>query len=160
MKVSFKVTGIEKIKQYIESLPRGIKRSAITAAADYLIGNDSHGLRKYPERVEHGKNNPYKWESEKQRRAYFASNGFGYGIPYKRRGNLKQHWLYDTTDQNWDRVKIQNNSGYAPFVQGDRMQKGHIADKWRHYADIIKTNTAGAIQQAKRAVDIFLKSKK
>lgn len=29
---------------------------------------------------------PIKWDSEKQRRAFFATNGFGKGIPYKRTG--------------------------------------------------------------------------
>lgn len=28
---------------------------------------------------------PIEWTSEKQRRAYFATNGFGKGIPYKRK---------------------------------------------------------------------------
>lgn len=27
---------------------------------------------------------PIQWDSERQKRAYFASNGFGAGIPYKR----------------------------------------------------------------------------
>lgn len=27
---------------------------------------------------------PVQWDSEKQRRAFFATNGFGHGIPYKR----------------------------------------------------------------------------
>jgi hypothetical protein len=29
---------------------------------------------------------PVTWDSEKQRRAFFATNGFGHGIPYKRTG--------------------------------------------------------------------------
>lgn len=32
---------------------------------------------------------PIQWDSEKQRRAFFATNGFGHGIPYNRTGNTK-----------------------------------------------------------------------
>jgi hypothetical protein len=35
---------------------------------------------------------PSQWDSEKQRRAYFASNGFGQGIPYVRKGNYIRGW--------------------------------------------------------------------
>ncbi len=31
---------------------------------------------------------PIQWDSEKQRRAFFATNGFGNGIPYSRTGDL------------------------------------------------------------------------
>ena len=32
---------------------------------------------------------PVQWDSEKQRRAFFATNGFGHGIPYERTGKTK-----------------------------------------------------------------------
>lgn len=34
---------------------------------------------------------PIVWTSEKQRRAYYASDGFGGGIPYKRTGALQRN---------------------------------------------------------------------
>ena len=36
---------------------------------------------------------PIKWDSDKQRRAYFASNGFGHGIPYQRQGHYERGWV-------------------------------------------------------------------
>ncbi len=35
---------------------------------------------------------PIKWDSEKQRRAFFATNGFGAGIPYNRNGKYNSGW--------------------------------------------------------------------
>lgn len=35
---------------------------------------------------------PIQWTSERQRRAYFATDGFGHGIPYRRTGRLVSAW--------------------------------------------------------------------
>ena len=35
---------------------------------------------------------PINWDSEKQRRAYFATNGFGRGIPYQRTQRYQLGW--------------------------------------------------------------------
>ena len=40
---------------------------------------------------------PVQWDSEKQRRAYFASNGFGKGIPYQRTGRTRLSWQEERT---------------------------------------------------------------
>jgi hypothetical protein len=159
MNIKFKVTGIEEVKAYIASLPRGIKMTATKAAAEYMIGDDSHGLKHQPARVQHGADNPYQWTSEKQRRAFFATNGFGGGIPSQRTGALKEGWDYQATNSQWDRVNITNDTPYAQFVQGQNMQRGHLADKWRNIIDVVATNTAGALQAAKRAVADWLKTK-
>ena len=36
---------------------------------------------------------PIQWDSERQRRAYFATNGFGGGIPYRRTGAYERSWV-------------------------------------------------------------------
>jgi hypothetical protein len=35
---------------------------------------------------------PVKWDSARQRKAYFASNGFGHGIPFRRKGHYQKGW--------------------------------------------------------------------
>jgi len=35
---------------------------------------------------------PVQWDSPKQQAAYFASNGFGKGIPYHRTGDYERGW--------------------------------------------------------------------
>src|SRR5690349_11752070 len=35
---------------------------------------------------------PVQWDSERQRRAFFATKGFGKGIPYRRTGRYRLGW--------------------------------------------------------------------
>lgn len=128
--------------------------------AKYIIGDKTHGLKYYPARVKHDENNQYKWQSEKQRKAYFATNGFGAGIPYQRTDNLRNGWNFKESDSNWTMVKIENSSGYAGFVQGNQIQRGHIADKWRKYSEIVKSNLAGAMRHAGAEVRKWIKANK
>lgn len=155
--IKISTRGIEELKAYLATLPRGVKITAMSAAAEYLIGDDSHGLKHYPARVEHGIDNPYVWESEKQRRKYFATNGFGGGIPYQRTGTLKDAWKYTAANSNWTMVKLENATPYAQYVQGDQIQKGHVADRWRHYSNVIASNIRGAIRHAQAAVNEWLR---
>lgn len=159
MNIKFGLRNTEKVKEYLASLPRGIKHAVIVAMSEYIIGDDNHGLKHYPARVEHNANNPYIWQSEKQRRAFFATKGFGRGIPTKRTDELKNGWTVTTQDSNWTMVKIENKSGYAGFVQGEYQQKGHAADKWRKIEQVVSDNLKGAFQKAMQAVNSFLKSK-
>lgn len=46
---------------------------------------------------------PVKWDSEKQRKAYFATDGFGRGIPTQRTGKYQRGW----------KVKALGESGYT-----------------------------------------------
>lgn len=157
MNIKTSVRGLKEVKELMASLPRGIKLQAMEAIATYLIGNEQRGLAKAPERVQHDAGNPYQWQSEKQRRAFFATDGFGGGIPYKRTGNLSAGWVYSSTDSNWTSVKIENIESYSGFVMGDQQQRGHAADKWRKFADVISTNLTGAIRSAQRRVDEWIK---
>lgn len=157
MNIKTSVRGLKEVQELMASLPRGIKLQAMEAIATYLIGNEQRGLAKAPERVQHDAGNPYQWQSEKQRRAFFATDGFGGGIPYKRTGNLSAGWVYSSTDSNWTSVKIENIESYSGFVMGDQQQRGHAADKWRKFADVISTNLTGAIRSAQRRVDEWIK---
>src|SRR3972149_8428153 len=40
---------------------------------------------------------PVRWDSEKQRRAYFATDGFGAGIPYSRTGGYGAGYVDEKT---------------------------------------------------------------
>lgn len=144
----------EQLRDYISELPRHIRGLATRDAAIYLIGNTRRGLQHYPNRVEHGADNPYQWQSEKQRRAYFASNGFGKGIPYNRSYDLRAGWTYIEKGVN---TQIVNDVPYAGFVMGDEGQQvGHRADGWRKIADIIKTNINGMIAEVDKAIQRYI----
>jgi hypothetical protein len=72
-------------------------------------------LRYYPDKVKY----PIQWKSDRQRRAFFASNGFGKGIPYQRSGALGRSWEFriNRTPQG-GQIEIENVAPYARFVVG------------------------------------------
>lgn len=62
---------------------------------------------------------PIQWTSEKQRRAFFATDGFGKGIPTKRRGKLGKSWVM-TSEHIFGGVEllVANKAPYAQYVIG------------------------------------------
>ncbi len=91
-------------------------------------------LRQYPGPAK----KPFKWASERQRRAFFATDGFGHGIPYVRTNALKDGWTTRIRDQqNGAIFEVANNTDYADFVMGDFAQPGHIQTGWGSAAVIV-----------------------
>ena len=154
-----KVRNLEVVQKLMAELPWGVKITAMKAFNEYLIGDERHGLRYEPRQVTHDENNPYLWQSEKQRRAFFATDGFGQGIPTQRTHETVNGWTMQVKDSNWTQVKLVNESKGAYWVQGDGQQRGHAADGWRKIGDIIATNTKGALQAAFKAVTDYLNAK-
>lgn len=73
-------------------------------------------LATYPGPVKY----PIQWKSEKQRKAFFATDGFGSGIPYRRTGHLGRSWdiAVSRTSSGDSRIEIDNRATYAKFVIG------------------------------------------
>ena len=81
-------------------------------------------LRTQPGKVKY----PIAWTSEKQRRAFFATNGFGKGIPYKRRGKLAASWEVNTKARGGAFVlEVRNPAEAAQFVYGTLNQRSLTA---------------------------------
>lgn len=82
---------------------------------------------------------PIVWQTERQRRAFFASNGFGSGIPYRRTDDYIRNWRVDLrrTSENRADWIISNADPKARYVGGslsyeDRFQQRmHIATGWQ-----------------------------
>ena len=151
--IQIKVRNLDRVREFISTLPRNIRGEATKEAGTYLIGNDSRGLKHYPARVQHGEANPYQWQSEKQRRAYFASNGFGRGIPYVRRNELKNGWKMISKGVD---MRVVNDVPYASFVVDQFQQRGHRADKWRLVSEVIKSNMTGMFQSINRVLQEWI----
>jgi hypothetical protein len=60
--------------------------------------------------------NPIPWDSIRQRRAFFASNGFGGGIPHRRTGDYQRGFRIRRIARGYE---LLNPSRAAPFVGGD-----------------------------------------
>lgn len=83
-------------------------------------------VRSYPSQY------PIEWTSEKQRRAYFATDGFGAGIPYKRTGGLAAAWevLFERTADGF-RMIVQNGSRAARFTYGSLAKNPQAAARFQ-----------------------------
>lgn len=63
----------------------------------------------------------------RQKAAYYATNGFGKGIPSASSGNMRNHWRVDLlADGNGGILEVNNDVPYAVYVQGVWMQPFHI----------------------------------
>lgn len=82
-------------------------------------------------------NYPIKWKSRKQQRAFFATDGFGHGIPYERTGALNKAWnARFTFDDSGGAFFMENTSPTARYVIGEDQQPFH-ADRWLYAPDVI-----------------------
>lgn len=88
---------------------------------------------------------PIRWKSERQRRAFFATNGFGKGIPYRRSGELSAGWKYRViTDRDGGALTVFNDVSYTRFVQGDDAQPFHLNTGWVQAAPTLRRFEAEA----------------
>jgi hypothetical protein len=158
IKVSIK--GVDKVVEYLRTVPLGVKTVAGRSVAEYLVGNTSHGLKHYPPY----KHVPYSaiggFKSDKQRRyvmariregtidpGYSASNGY-----------LRDAW---TIGGEPPRYVIKNDVHYAGFLVGDQDQSLHSQKQgWRTVSRNIADNIAGAIRAANLAIAKWLKEHK
>lgn len=63
---------------------------------------------------------PIKWQTAKQRRAFFATNGFGGGIPHQRTHALSQGWQGSVDSAEiGGTLRVYNDSLTAGYVYGD-----------------------------------------
>lgn len=80
---------------------------------------------------------PFQFATARSRRAYFATNGFGKGIPYRRTGDLGRAWKVDHLKRNNGGVITVYNAapyaGYvygAPIIDGFNQVPGHARTGW------------------------------
>ena len=104
---------------------------------------------------------PFAFSTAKSRKAYFASKGFGRGIPYQRTGAIEQSWTVTVKSQlQADLLSIVNLRPEAKYVYGTPAQRqvpGHARTGWgrdfpRKYAVIKEDATNRVIAAWFRAV--------
>lgn len=81
---------------------------------------------------------PIEWSSLRQRRAFFATKGFGRGIPTRRTGALLSAWkvFYQWT-RGGGSITLGNDNPAMPFVQGDQAQQFHKNTGWVQVDDVV-----------------------
>ena len=72
---------------------------------------------------------PIRWKTERQRRAFFATQGFGRGIPASRAQPpvVLEGWTLDIEGDGFDmEASLGNDVPWARYVQGDDAQPFHL----------------------------------
>jgi hypothetical protein len=81
---------------------------------------------------------PIRWRSVRQRRAFFATDGFGRGIPTVRSGKMVSAWrITPRSVQDGGVIEVSNDVPYARYVIGDDQQPYHADTGWRLADDIV-----------------------
>lgn len=69
---------------------------------------------------------PIQWDTERQKRAYFATNGFGGGIPTVRTDESPNAWKVIKTDRGADMSNPLSHAGYLYGTErGERQSRIH-----------------------------------
>jgi hypothetical protein len=155
-----RVSGIKEIQDFIKRIvPRGMKKAVMFAISEYIVGDDSHGLRH---------ETPYKYVTrksaygftfftEKQRR-WFWANGGPEMIGNNRTHAMSKAW--DFTDQGgWDRVSIFNQTPGVQYVMGNNQARQPAKVGWRKAVDVIRSNLAGALRAGQKALNELIARK-
>jgi hypothetical protein len=82
-------------------------------------------------------NYPVKWDNPKQRRAYFATDGFGKGIPYTRTGGYQQAWKVVQKENGFS---LRNAKPQAKYIGGTSYGLGQSRihqGRWRLLRDTV-----------------------
>lgn len=121
MKIVYKTTvkpidEIDKALGVLNNTLRNIGSNAVSELKDDVLSD----LGKVPRKRSYPSDYPIEWTSEKQRKAYFASNGFGAGIPYQRTGRGAKSWFIKENYSNGSiNVSIGSSWDKAKYVYGD-----------------------------------------
>ena len=119
---------LRDIRLAVLKLPKVIKPAIRGTLLPFVRMAVKRDLMKEPGPVVY----PIEWTSDKQRRAFFATDGFGAGIPYQRTHDLAAAWdiTFDASDAGFGTVTVENPSDAAEFVYGHRQQGFHINTGW------------------------------
>ena len=161
--ISFRISGIKEFQDYIKALPRGVKITAMRAITEYVIGNPQRGLMRYPRYKYVSRKSAYgrTFVSDKQRRYVMAMIRKGKidpGAPH-RTGIYQRSWQAQEANNDWRRVDVINTASHAEHVGGPNQARLNAKVGWRKALAIVQTNINGAIQDAQRKVDAWIKAK-
>jgi hypothetical protein len=83
---------------------------------------------------------PIQWTSERQRLAFFATDGFGHGIPYTRSDEMIKDWhVRGDYHGGLTDISVYNDAPQAQYVYGDEsglhQQQFHLNTGWPRFVD-------------------------
>lgn len=113
------IQAIDELEVFIDSM-EVINQEILQETRDEIAPEALNELSTEPGKVKY----PIEWTSERQRRAFFATDGFGSGIPYQRTGKLAEMWVIEVRG---NALVIENKSAIAKYVYGSLAQNRNAA---------------------------------
>lgn len=151
MSATFNSKPIDDLIAYMDGFQQ-VANEEMDAALAVIVPPALNELSHEPGPVKY----PIEWTSEKQRRAFFATNGFGRGIGAARTHDLSQSWgIVKTALGNDIVVAFDNPQPYAKFVYGSlsktnpglHQQRFHVNTGWQQAADTVDFWMVALIEQ-------------
>lgn len=146
IKLDYDVAKITKLENKFHKYGPYAIQQGLNAMNEYLNSPDIRAGMYPPKSSE-----PFVWSSDKQRRAYFATNGFGGGIPYSRTMQLYENASFKVNNETfW--IEYINGVPYAKWVQHPTYQIiGHKTRGWLYITTYISKKSGEAVKLFKPA---------
>jgi len=109
---------LSRVDRDVYKIGREVIRETSPDLLDKL--EDTPPRRSYPSDYPGGK---LEWTSDNQRKAHWASDGFGAGIPFERSGKLADNWQVEGSARSGGfNITVQNTNPASKFVYGSLAQ--------------------------------------
>lgn len=123
MKVRWR--GITELRQGLANLRKRLFPSAVER-----IHRTANEIRKEMNVPGKPPTYPIKWDTPKQKRAFFATNGFGRGIPTRRSNNYVEKWQAIKLENGADVGNPLSHAGYIGGTARGRRQSRIHKGRW------------------------------
>ena len=161
MNIKFNPREIKDVQDMLEGVKKGAKSVIVPAVNEYLIGDESHGLKHEPayNYVDRTTAYGFPFFTDKQRKYFFWALGEGIINPGS---GYRSHEFQNGWKVRGDlyRQTIYNDVPYGKYLMGnDTQARQPAAVGWRTISDVIASNIKGAIRHANAVFGKWLKSK-
>lgn len=141
---------LNSLQNKLSKYPYYAIQQGMIAATDYL--NDIDMVQMYPPESDE----PFIWSSDRQRKAYFASDGFGGGIPYSRTYDLADsgEFTYHAGEEDgpYSTISYSNPLPYSDYVIGANIIIGLRKRGWKPVNKFVITRSRDVGEAFRRTV--------
>lgn len=156
----------KRVSEFIKSLPARLRKTGMMAITEYIIGNESRGLKKEPStkfvsrasaygstgaKFENGNPVPPGYFSAKQFR-FVAWKTKGFTERYERTHALRDDWDFTDTG-GWKSVTIFNETPGGEWVMGDQQARQPEKVGWKTASGVALSQLSAAMRFAQERVD-------
>ena len=161
IKAEISKRSLENVENYLNSIALNMRRIALDTIAQYLVGDDRHGLTHYPpyKYVSRKKAYGQTFVSDKQRKYVMAMIKQGVITPgvSQRTGKQANSWEIKE-GANSGRRTIINTAPGSMYTMGNNTQANQPRlVGWRTMKEVIESNMRGAIRSAQQAINRLIK---